>query len=342
MVKIKLEHKTPSLDLVDQVLSQQNMAENGLSYGYCSASNIGHPCTRSLWYGFRWASSETLSGKTLRTFAKGHRAELLMSERLKLVPEFNIRTIDPDTQGQFLKTFWGGHFKCYVDGFISGLLEAPKTDHVWEHKETNQTKFNKLEKLLSENEEKLVLKIWDEIYYSQAIVSMFLFKKTRHFMTVTSDGGASWTSLRTEADSKLARELLEKAKKVFESEKAPSRLSNDPKYYLCNWCQHNKICFSDDPVENPIAFNCRTCCHSTINNKNGEWECEQDKNLVQIIPRKHQSKGCGYHLFNPNLTNLKPSSLEKDSNDSPIQITYKNENEVFVNNYGDINFKKLS
>lgn len=340
----KLNFKLSSfetLDAIDLALEEKNLKENGKSAGYCSSSNIGHDCFRYLWYSFRWASKTVLSGKTLRTFSKGHVGEAQMAERLRLVPNIELETIDPETGQQFLRTFYGGHFKCYLDGIISGLLEAPKTVHTWEHKEPGHKKFTQLKNLLEKHDEKDVLKIWNPVYYAQVVIGMDLFGIKRSFMTVATDGGSDWLSIRTNENPAYAKELIKRAKQIFELEKPPARVSDNPEFFQCKWCEHNKICHFDDPEENPIDMNCRTCCHSTIR-EDGHWVCESDRRQQLIIKREDQNLACGEHLINTNLINIGKRQAYKDAQDNYYQIEYTRKDGVhFVNEWGTGKVKKI-
>ena len=42
---------------------------------HLGASQIGHPCSRALWYGFRWALAKDFDGRMLRLFETGQLVE---------------------------------------------------------------------------------------------------------------------------------------------------------------------------------------------------------------------------------------------------------------------------
>jgi len=66
----------------------------------------------------------------------------------------------------------------------------------------------------------------------------------------------------------------------------PPRLSNDPEYWICRFCQFNEICFSDGL----FSSNCRTCRYSYPVTK-GKWRCGAHAK-PRPISYKKQLKGC--------------------------------------------------
>ncbi len=277
----------PTLAAMAAEMEAQAKAE--LPRAYLGGSSIGDPCERKLWYRFRWAGKEHFGANTLANFEDGHASEAIMANRLRLVPGVQLVTHGDDGNQIGWKDL-GGHFGMNCDGHILGVLQSPKTWHVWEHKATNPDKFKKLEKLKADYGEKAALKKWDGTYYAQAQVYMYYAGLTRHYLTCCTAGSREWTSVRTEADSGEAEDLIRKAERIICSDAAEqlNRVSSDPAYYLCRWCSFSGICHRGEPVQK----NCRTCSKSEPT-ENGQWTCKKYK---KEIPFDFQLKGCnGWH-----------------------------------------------
>lgn len=123
---------------------------------------------------------------------------------------------------------------------ILGILEAPKTYHIWEHKATNEKKYAQLKKLKDVNE-KTALRQWNPTYYAQAVINMDYEGLQRHYMTVSTPGLREYLSIRTEADPVFAGALRNKAKRIINSTTPPERIGGKD-YYECKWCGFYDIC----------------------------------------------------------------------------------------------------
>lgn len=269
----------PTLAAVDEALEAE---QDTKPRPYLGASSIGDPCSRKLWYSFRWAAPKKFEARTLRLFEDGHRGEALMVERLSKVPGLMISVLAPDGRQ------WGisdheGHFRGHCDGFIKGLLQAPETPHVWEHKVCNEKKQAQLVKLKHEHGEKEALAHWDAIYYAQAQVYMHKFELTRHYLTCSSPGERTTVSVRTNYNWNHADALMAKAKDIITSDQPPTRLSEDPTHWLCKWCDYHSVCHSAEPM----AANCRTCVNS-YPDRDATWSCH--KHGALSIEKQHE--GC--------------------------------------------------
>src|SRR5215467_2698543 len=88
----------PTLEAVDRAIEagQEMRLSNRLG-----ASQIGNPCERALWYGFRWATLPQRDAGTLKRFEDGHEGEAQMAARLRAISSIEIHTVDPDTGHQF-------------------------------------------------------------------------------------------------------------------------------------------------------------------------------------------------------------------------------------------------
>ncbi len=286
-MKLPVTTTDPTLDAMD---AAQEAAQTGEKRRpYLGMSSLGNECSRQLWYGFRWVQRITFKAQTLRYFEDGHRTEDMVAERIKAVPGIELTTHGPDGRQLGWKDF-GGHLRGHADGILTGLLQAPKTRHLWENKAVNDKKFKKLEKLKAINE-KVALSIWDFTYYAQQVLYMDYEGLTRSWMTVTTPGGRHQIGVRTEEDPAEAIKLKAKAERIIFSDSPPNIVSDSDKMPPCLFCDHKEICRGRQAADR----NCRTCCHTTPE-RDGTWSCGK---FEEVVDYDRQTKGCSLHRYNP-------------------------------------------
>ena len=321
MAKLNSLHCIPTIDALKTAMEHSNNNKQNLTYfpkpvnivnkdrHYLGMSAIGHECERSLFYSFREAAEREISSQGLLAIQDGHIQEQLFIDRINIfLPEINLITEERGEQIAFLDH--DGHYSGHADGVIKGILEAPETWHIWEHKSVNEVKFKKLQKLCSENE-KSALKNWDLTYYAQAQEYMYYSGLTRHYLTVSSPGGRDYTSCRTDYNKKDADYYVKRAFDIINCNKIPVRLSEKPEFYRCKWCQFQDICHFNKVPE----VNCKTCkSFATI--EKGEFYCNKKACKIENI------EPCPEHIFNPDLINLKV--LKQDPEFTLYEIDKKN------------------
>jgi CRISPR/Cas system-associated exonuclease Cas4 (RecB family) len=285
-----------TLDAVDAAIEASE--NNEKPRGYLGFSGLGHPCARKNWYDFRWASRIQFKAKTLKLFADGHYGEALQAKRLRMVEGIKLFIVD-DNGNQFGFVDETGHARGHMDGAILGILEAKKTWHVWEHKQVAEKKQSVLQKL-KEKDEKSALAAWDQIYYAQAILYMHFSGMTRHYLTCASPGGRHTISVRTEENPEAAIRLIAKAQVIINAPRPPERISEDPAWFECRFCDHRDVCHGDAVPE----AHCRSCMFSTPID-DGKWNCAHgnalDDNPLPLLDYKAQCAGCPAHLYIPDL-----------------------------------------
>lgn len=296
MVAIPHLDRDPTLEAVDAAIEGQENAQPFRPY--LGMSEDGRECARALFYGFRWCTRKGFDAATIKRFQDGHRAEAIMIERLRAVPGIQLWIEDPEHPGQQIGCVdLGGHFRGHLDGIILGLLQAPKTPHVWEHKSTNEKKQGELVKLKSERGEKNSLSAWDAVYYAQAQLYMHYQGLTRHYLTCDSPGSRTTVSCRTNADPAAAHALIEKARRIITAQEPPARISDRPDWHQCAWCSHRAICHDGRIPE----VSCRTCAHATPElDGDARWSCAR-YGCDLSLEAQRQSAECPDHVFIPAL-----------------------------------------
>ena len=226
------EISDPTLDAVNAAIEaeQSPYASKNIGFGL-----IGHECSRHIWYKVNINEPETFEHGTLRIFRNGHVDEAAMAEDLRKVQGITLYTHDPERENkQYKYDFLDGRLTGRLDGVIVGLIQAPKTPHVWEHKSVNEKKFKELQKVGS-------IALWDEVYNAQAHLGMFAAELDRHYLTVSTPGLRSVASVRTELNVGYAEGLVSKAKRIIEAKEPPERIG-DKTWYKCKYCRFFERC----------------------------------------------------------------------------------------------------
>lgn len=209
---------------------------------YVSPSMIGEPCERKIWYHMRGYEGEPINHKGLYAIEDGHRTESLIIERLRRVDGVTIW--DKDKSGEQ----YGFHdelMKGFVDGIIVGILQAPRTVHVFEVKCCNEKKFNKLNDLKEKFGEKQALEQWDYTYFIQAQTYMKRFQLDRHYLVCATPGGRDVTSCRTEFQPSISDAIDGKAGRVISAKEPPERIGSSKSFYQCKYCKFRETCWAE-------------------------------------------------------------------------------------------------
>ena len=280
---------------------------------HLGASLIGRPCDRALWYTFRWCSEVKHAGQLLRLFQTGHLAEERFVADLRNVG-ITVFETDPATGEQFRVSACNGHFGGSLDGVGQGFMEAPKTWHLIEMKTHNEKSFNNLVK-------KGVQEAKPE-HFIQMQVYMYLAdpKLTRAFYIAVNKNTDELYGERVRLDPAIGRATVDKAGCIIASDRPLGKISEDPSWYLCKFCDHHAICHG----QTAPTVNCRTCLHSTPI-EDGEWSCARHD---MEIPLSVQKNGCESHLYNPYL--LEQFAEPVDSGEYWIRYRLKSTGEEFV------------
>ena len=183
-----------------------------------------------------------------------------------------------------------------MDGCVLGILEAPKTWHVFEGKTHNAKSFTKL---IEEGVEKSKPQ-----HYAQCQCYMHLTGMTRTLYLAVNKDTDELYSERIHYDPAVCACLLECAGRIITSTTPPERIATRPDFYQCKWCDARVICWGIQEEGKyqalPVpAISCRQCCHATpMMDGDARWVCEKHKRGLSEVD---QEKACDDHLCLPGL-----------------------------------------
>jgi len=246
--------------------------------GHLGASLIGEECSRKIWYGFRWVKFQVFNGRMLRLFQRGHEEEARFIRWLRAIG-CTVWEVDPNTGKQF--RIWGvnGHYGGSSDS-VGITKYFPDLPMLLEFKTHNTKSFvNLVNKgvILSKPQ-----------HYSQ-MCSYGKHYNFRYAIYVAVNKNDDDLHIEViELNPNIGHELLNKAQDIIESQIPPQRISNQPSYYECGWCNFKDICHYNEPVEK----NCRSCKYAKPIQE-AQWKCEK---YSQIIPTEFISKGCSEYV----------------------------------------------
>jgi len=250
---------------------------------HLGASLIGKPRARELWFDFRWATPARFEGHMLRLFETGQLEEARLVRNLRATGA-TVLEVDPATGKQFRVSAHGGHFGGSLDAAAIGLLEAPKTWHVVEFKTHSVKSFADLTaRGVCASKPR---------HFAQMQVYMHLTGMTRAMYVAVCKNDDALHIERVEADKAEGERLIAKAGRIIDAPRPPARVSDEPTWFECRFCDHRGVCHDGAAP----AVNCRTCLHSTP--IDGGWRCAR---FDQPIGPQAQRAGCSKHLFIPDF-----------------------------------------
>lgn len=277
-----------------RILWQREAAQDATPRAHLGYSILGRPCERELWLSFRWVTLPKHSGRLLRLFDRGQNEEAVFIDELK--------ALGCEVHGE-QERFIGykGHAGGSMDGAALGLPESPDKWHVLEFKTHNDKSFKQL-----------ALKGVEEAkpeHYAQMQCYMHESGMERALYLAVNKNDDYLYSEQVKYKKSVAEKLMKKAARIIDAPEPPERISNDPSWYQCKFCDHYANC---QQKELP-AINCRTCAHSTPV-EGGKWHCQlKDKLLTGMKP-------CVDHVVLPQIMPWEVKEMRGEQN----QIEYVN------------------
>lgn len=253
---------------------------------HLGASQIGRPCSRELWYGFRWVYYKIETAQQYRLFQRGHFEEPRFTEYLTdigcEVTCFDDANLHEQDKGkrQIRISDCKGHFGGSIDAKIKLPAHYNITQDVLflgEYKTQGTQKFAKLV-------EKGVQIDKYQHFCQQSIYGLKLGLQYAIYIAVDKNNDNLHLEV-VKLDWTLGRELESKAEKIIFSQEPPAKISASPDFFECRWCSYRSICWHNHSIE----VSCRSCMRAQPVD-NAEWMCNLHG---AIIPKEFIRKGCG-------------------------------------------------
>ena len=245
---------------------------------HLGASQIGKPCSRYLWYYFRWCFNKVFNGRMYRLLNRGHFEESRFQMYLEgigcTVTAFAENSLETENKGdrQIRISACKGHFGGSIDGTITlpekyGLGQALFLGE-YKTKGTGRGFSN-----LSLNGCQAEAPVH---YDQQCIYGYKLGLQYSVYIVVNKNDDSLYIEV-IKLDWNRGKELEEKAEAIIFSQVAPEKIALNSKAYECNYCEAKSICFDN---EKPLV-NCRSC-KNAMPVEDARWNCS----LYGLIPNK--------------------------------------------------------
>jgi len=245
---------------------------------HLGASGMGKPCWRQLWYVFRWVKKEQRSGRMLRLFNVGHMAEPRFISYLRGIG-FEVKEFAEDGK-QFRITGANGHY----GGSLDGMCKAPAHYQLSEDLVLlNEFKTNNTGAGYEKVGKEALSKAKPDHY---AQMSQYGYKYgLRYGLYMIENKNDSDITVRiVELDWALGRQLELKAEEIIASQQPPNRISENPAFFDCKFCNYAGICHGGEQPEK----NCRSCRHAQPA-PDAKWGCNR---WNALIPDETIKVGC--------------------------------------------------
>lgn len=239
---------------------------------YLGMSSLGYECLRKIYFSWRFAGGEKLTGRKKRLLNRGHLEEPRVVDYLRC-SGFFVHDVDPRTGKQFEFTKHHGHVKGHCDGTVFLNYNW----HTLEIKTHADVYFKKVKKIND-------LKISMPEHYSQ--IQQYMHEQGLElglYVAVNKNNDALHFEFIERDEVQLAW-IWDREIEILTSQVVPFRISENEGYWQCNICRFKGICFHNEPVNHT----CRLCQHIEMI-KEGGWFCRKRKTHLTL---KEQLMGC--------------------------------------------------
>lgn len=242
---------------------------------HLGASVIGRPCARQLWYIFRWGTQVRHFGRILRLFDRGNLEEARFVSWLR---KSGVHTLDKDleTGEQFRIADHNGHFGGSLDAVLYDAPDFPGQWALGEFKTHSEKSFKDVAKQGVEKA-KFEHFVQMQIYMHKmqlAYALYFAINKNNDDLYIEAVPYREETALM----------YLDRAGKIISALEPPERISENPGWYQCNFCDFKNVCHQGEA----LRVSCRTCTQSRPV-ENGQWLCTR---YNYILSEAEQHRAC--------------------------------------------------
>lgn len=243
---------------------------------HLGASIIGHECEAYLWFSFRWMYYKVYSGRMQRLFQRGHLEEHRVIEWLTGIG-FTVSQVASIDNNQYRVSFAEGHGGGSSDGMSTLPTRYGKFEPILiEIKTQKDKKFNILQGSGVKKEKPM--------HYTQASVyGRRLNLRYCLYIAVNKEDDDLDVEM-IELDWDLADAEINKAEKIVNSPFRPPRISDNPSFWKCKFCDAQPVC----QLGVPVVKNCRSCYFADAM-PDKQWRCNK---WGKIIPKDFIPIGC--------------------------------------------------
>jgi hypothetical protein len=266
-------------------------------------SSIGNECGRSVQLAWMWVTTpKKFDGRMLGLFEAGKRAEDELIRDLKRIGWEVIEKDPAKPTKQWQAKVLDGHCKGYLDGIgRDRVVNGPWM--LLEMKSHNNKSFNKTKKYgvaAAKPEHFAQMQLYMHVFQLEVAVYSFTNK----------DSSEKWKEY-VDYDAKYIERLLEKGSTILGKRVLLPRISNNPDYFMCRYCDHRAYCHEGKPAER----NCRTCEHSRAL-ADGAWGCNKHQ---CAITRELMKAGCAGYQLNEMLRPTDEATASSRRSRTPAQ-----------------------
>ncbi len=280
---------------------------------HLGASELGEPCWRKLWYGFRWTKQEWFDGRMMRLFNVGHSAEPRFVTYLKGIG-FDVKEFSQQLwYSQALNEYKIIEWDADLTGGTGSFLPVDSPYHVSEAKSRGQElKQWRISGAMGHYGGSLdgKCKAPERYQLPQDIILSLSFKtnntgsgyakvateplqksKPKHWAQecqygykegiryciymIENKNDSDITFKVIELDWNYGAQLEKKAETIIFSKEPPPRISENPMLQACQWCHQKDICHNGATPEK----NCRSCRNAEPAYE-GQWHCSLHNALI--------------------------------------------------------------
>lgn len=257
---------------------RREAATRGL-HRWLGASLVGHGCTRFIALSFRAAFDPDFSGRILRVFENGNRAED------RIIADLEAAGIVVHSR-QKMCDLEGG--KGHVGVTLDGIAEEDGENFVLEMKTADAKSWRDIS---SNGVQKAKSQHYAQVQFGMLLTGLH----TALYVAENKDTNELYLE-RVPFNKDKADALKTLALRII-ADASGERCSERLDWWECKMCPAFSVCKG---ATFPRAH-CLTCCHATAV-EGGSWTCAKYGNAV--IPNDHISKGCPEHIYVPWMVNL--------------------------------------
>lgn len=241
---------------------------------YLGLSYLGEHCVRKIFFLWRFASFQKFSPRVLRLFDRGDLEESRFVNWLRAAG-YPVVDRDSKTGQQFEFIDYSGHVKGHADGYI--FIRKEKL--LLEMKTHNSRSFSAVKRANN-------IKVSKFTHYCQmqSYIARSEGVERGLYCAINKDNDALHFEI-VESDKETQQWLDERAIELLTAKRIPDKISEDSSYWICNMCDFNSICFSNETINR----SCRMCKNVDLCEE-GVWTCTAKNN--RQLRLNEQLKGC--------------------------------------------------